>query len=96
MKTVQMRKNFSTFISDNTGEIILNRKVLLEDADCKIFKMEVKSRMVPISDPVLRERKWLKKRPSPTPIFRIKTIDTEALKRAPKRMKGRKYMGLTV
>ena len=44
MKTVQIRKNFCLFISDNTKDIILNRKALLEEAaktDCKILKREV-------------------------------------------------------
>ena len=44
MKTVQIRKNFSPFISDNRKDIILNRKALLEEAaktDCKILKREV-------------------------------------------------------
>ena len=44
MKTFQIRKNFSPFISDITKDIILNRKALLEEAaktDCKILKGEV-------------------------------------------------------
>ena len=32
MKTIQIRKNFSPFLSNNTKEIILFRKVLLEEA----------------------------------------------------------------
>ena len=44
----------------------------------KVKKLRAKSRKVPNSDPVLRVRKWLDKRPSPPPIFKIKKIDTEA------------------
>ena len=44
--------------------------------------------MTPNSDPVLRVRKWLDKRTSPPPIFKIKKIDTEALRKALRRMKG--------
>ena len=43
MKTIQIRKNFSLFLSSNTKEIIQTRKVLLEEAaktDCKILKRE--------------------------------------------------------
>ena len=43
-KTVKIRKNFYPFISDNTKEIILNRKALLEDTaktDFKVLKKEV-------------------------------------------------------
>ena len=43
MKTTQLRKNFSQFLSNNTKEIILTRKALLEEAaktDCKILKRE--------------------------------------------------------
>ena len=43
MKTVQIKKNFSPLISDNTKYIILNRRALVERAaktDCKI-KREV-------------------------------------------------------
>ena len=43
---------------------------------------------------VLRVRKWLDKRTSPPPIFKIKKIDTEALRRAMKRMKGKKVHGV--
>ena len=39
-------------------------------------------------------RKWLEKRISPTPISRIKKIDTEALRRSLKRMKGKKVHGV--
>ena len=60
----------------------------------KVRKLRAKSRKVPNSDPVLRVRKWLDKRPSPPPIFKIKKIDTEALRRALKRMKGKKVHGV--
>jgi len=43
MQTIQIRKNFSPFLSNNTKEIILTRKVLLEEAaktDCKMLKRE--------------------------------------------------------
>ena len=38
----------------------------------KVRKLRAKSRKVPNSDLVLRVRKWLHKRPSPPPIFKIK------------------------
>ena len=38
--------------------------------------------------------KWLDKRPSPSPVFKIKKIDTEALRRTLKRMKGKKVHGV--
>ena len=60
----------------------------------KVRKLRAKSRKVPNSDPVLRVRKWLDKRPSPPPIFKIKKIDTEALRRALKIMKGKKAHGV--
>ena len=56
----------------------------------KVKKLRAKSRKVPNSDPVLRVRKSLEKRPSPPPIFRFKKIHTEALRRSLKRMKGKK------
>ena len=59
----------------------------------KVRKLRAKSRKVPYSDPLLRVRKWLDKRPSPPPVFKIKKIDTEALRRALKRMKGKKVHG---
>ena len=46
--------------------------------------------MVPNSDPELRVKKWLEKRQSPPPTFKIKKIDTEALRRDFKRRKGKK------
>ena len=60
----------------------------------KVRKLRAKSRKVPNSDPVLRVRKWLEKRPSPPPILKIKKIDTEALRRAIQRMKGTKVHGV--
>ena len=60
----------------------------------KVKKLRAKSRMTPNSDPVLRVRKWLDKRTSPPPIFKIKKIDTEALRKAMKRMKGKKVHGV--
>ena len=74
----------------NPPEMITNparlAKIFNEFFINKVKKLRAKSRMVPNSDPVLRVRKWLEKRPSPTPIFRIKKIDTEALKIALKGM----------
>ena len=55
----------------------------------KVKKLRAKSRMIPNSDPVLRVSKWLDKRTSPPPIFKINKIDTEAL-----RMKGKKVHGV--
>ena len=60
----------------------------------KVRKLRAKARKVPNSDPVLRVRKWLEKTPSSPPIFRIKKIDTEALRRALKRIKGKKVHGV--
>ena len=60
----------------------------------KVRKLRAKSRKVPNSDPVVRVINWLDKRPSPSPIFRIKRIDTEALRRALKRRKGKKVHGV--
>jgi len=60
----------------------------------KVRKLRAKSRKVPNSDPEFRVRKWLDKRPSPLHIFKIKMIDTEALGRGLKRMKGKKVHGV--
>ena len=68
---------------------------VMSDEDInKVRKLRAKSRKLPNSDPVLRVRKWLDKKPSPPPIFKIKKIDTEALRRALKRMKGKKVHGI--
>ena len=48
----------------------------------KVRQLRAKSRNVPNSDPALRVRKWLDKRPSPPPVFKTKKTDTEALRRA--------------
>ena len=56
--------------------------------------MRAKSRKVPNSDPVLRVRNWLDKTTSPPPIFKVKKIDTETLRRALKRMQGKKVHGV--
>ena len=74
--------------AENLPEMMTNHAIN------KVKKQRSKSRMFTKSDPVLRVRKWLEKIPSPQPIFMTKKIDTEALRRAFKIMKGKRVHGV--
>ena len=93
METVKNLAPTAIIHTENEGdppEMITNpaklAKIFNEFFINKVKKLRAKSRKVPNSDPVLRVRKWLDKRTSPPPIFKIKKIDTESLRRALKRM----------
>ena len=66
IKTIQIRKNFSPFISNKTKEIILDRKALSEEAaktDCKILKRDanrlgkvIKKKLIKIGPSTLKKQ----------------------------------------
>ena len=60
----------------------------------KITKLRGKARSIPKEDPILRVRRWLRKRSEPPPPFSLKEVDHAALRRAIKRMKGGKVSGI--
>ena len=60
----------------------------------KVRKLRQKSRMNPSIRPAERLRKWLRKRESPPPPFSLKTIGMPTLRKAIKRMKGKKTSGV--
>ena len=60
----------------------------------KVKNLRQKSRVEPVVPPVERLRNWLSKRATPPPPFTLKKIGFQALRRAIKRMKGKRSCGV--
>ena len=59
----------------------------------KVETLRSKTDKTPLIQPTIRLRNWLQKRPEPPPLFKIKEVNKITLRRAIKRMKGKRVHG---
>ena len=87
-------KNMATTLIIHKDDAENLPEMMTNHAINKVKKQRSKSRMFTKSDLYWEWENGLKKIPSPQPIFRTKKIDTEALRRAFKIMKGKRVCGV--